>query len=187
VEKDSTTHPLTKHFLRLLQADYTNTGNPLFAWQAVQLCSKQRVQYPDWLNNYLVGVADQLMTLAAEPKKGYKGNPTRLLHAFSFGGRGPSKFKQWYDYRKRRESTIYNEILQDRSNGQNDKARNIEKLKDAKRRGKINEKQYKRMVAAINAFYKQRTLTEIQELVANKYSISPETVRNRRSLKQHKK
>jgi hypothetical protein len=66
---------------RVAMANFEETGNPLFAWTAIQLCIEHEKQFPDLLLGYLLQCAMRM--LSDDAKK--EGRDLRKILPFIFG------------------------------------------------------------------------------------------------------
>lgn len=76
------------------------TGNPVFAWEALSLCEKPE-ELPAWAWDYLSGCASRLLELEPDPKR----LAAAVLDALWLSGSGgPGLFKRATAARRRREA-----------------------------------------------------------------------------------
>jgi hypothetical protein len=79
--------------LECLRDDWTQTSNPLCAWEAIKICATNKLPIPEWVTDYLAGAADRMLSaetaeskdaravlpkILGFPSKRGPGNPLRL-------------------------------------------------------------------------------------------------------------
>lgn len=80
-----------------LRIEFEKCGNPLFAWDAYQLCRKEKRSIPPWVQEYFDATAWRMT--------GVKNVPKNLPKYFGFPSKsGPGPWRQYFTYVVHREA-----------------------------------------------------------------------------------
>lgn len=70
-------------------AAWSETGNPVFVWIAIDACSRENIEFPDWVRLYLADCAQRMLSPTAEAASDVRKVLPRIM-GFSLK-RGPGK------------------------------------------------------------------------------------------------
>jgi hypothetical protein len=73
---------------------YQETGNPLYVWEAINLCTEHKSEQPEWIIEYLNMASQNLLEIAKEGKD--KGTSETIRDALNLNsGPGPDFFTNY--------------------------------------------------------------------------------------------
>jgi len=157
--------------------NYMDTGNPIYVWEAIRLCSVEKLDYPEWVNEYLYKTAVNLGDI-----RGGVGNDKTLhkeiLSAIGMNrGKGGASFVKSREIDKNiREAVIQISALRQMHYTPESKKqceRNILKIQ----KSQLSEGNKKIYIDSFKNMHKRKTMTKIFTEVAEKYNCDVTTVR----------
>jgi len=159
------------------QDNYVETGNPIYVWEAVRLCSVEKLDYPEWVKEYLYQTAVNLGAI-----RGGVGNDKALhkeiLSAIGMiKGKGGASFIKSREINKKiREAVTEISALRQMHYTPESKdqcERNILKIQESQ----LSEKDEKFYIDWLKDRFERKTMKEILNEVAEKYNRDYTTVR----------
>lgn len=154
---------------------FGESKNPCFVWEAIQFCEEMKLDYPNWVREYLKTASVNLL----HNKDKSESEPDHITSALGlkkYGG-GNAKLEQYKNERKRISAIIGVSSLRKRHFGKESKNKmnaEVEKLRNSA----LTNRQKKKWISFTEKFYEPMDMNGICEIVSNDLDVKSDTVKS---------